>query len=355
MTSAIEEQVIAFTAGDGVPLRLTRLRGGTRGPVIVAPGIATSTRIFRIDTVERNLADSLLAAGYDLWLFDWRGSADLERREFTLDDVAQYDWPRVAAEVRERTGAQTVQIMAHCLASVSLLMALGGGYLDRSAVRNLVLTGVAAHIQVPRITEFKASMRLPNLLRRFGVRYADPRVAAFWDRSSPLTRSMDLALRVRFGDCPDDVCHRVSFIYGVLFQHENLAPETHASLKDLFGPAGLQTFVHLEQLVKAGHIRAFDYGARGNRERYGSARPPDYLEHPERFDVPVTFVHGELSRCFLPDCTRESYDLLRGCNGGPYERHVVSGYGHMDLLIGKDAARDVYPLIIAALDGYGGG
>lgn len=352
MPATLEEQIVEFQTEDGVPLRLTRLRGGDRGPLLVAPGIATSTGTFRLSTVETNLADVLVGAGYDTWLFDWRGSSALQPREFLLDDVGRYDWPAAVAQVRERTGAADVQVMAHCLASVSLMMALGGGYLDCALLRSVVLSAVAGHIQVPRQTELKAYLRLPRLLRRFGVRFADPRVAAFWDRSSPLTRALDRALRVQLRDCPDDVCHRVSFIYGILYEHDNLNAATHASLAELFGPVGLQTFLQLEQLVKAGHLRAYSFGRRENLRRYGAAEPPDYLENVERFDLPITFIHGAESLCFLPESTRQTHDLLRDANAGPYARHVVPGYGHMDLLIGQRSAQDVYPLIVQALDEY---
>ena len=54
---------------------------------------------------------------------------------------------------------------------------------------------------------------------------------------------------------------------------------------------------------------------------------------------------------FLPESTEETYDLLRERNGEEYyTRHVIPGYAHMDCFVGKDAARDVYPLITEQLD-----
>jgi cholesterol oxidase len=37
-------------------------------------------------------------------------------------------------------------------------------------------------------------------------------------------------------------------------------------------------------------------------------------------------------------------------NGDRYERHVIDGYGHIDCIYGKDAARDVYPIVSDFLD-----
>ena len=33
-----------------------------------------------------------------------------------------------------------------------------------------------------------------------------------------------------------------------------------------------------------------------------------------------------------------------------YERHVIPGYGHIDCIFGKNAARDIFPLVVAHLD-----
>ena len=46
-----------------------------------------------------------------------------------------------------------------------------------------------------------------------------------------------------------------------------------------------------------------------------------------------------------------AFDALRAANGSAlYRRHVIPGYGHIDCIYGKDAVRDVYPLILAHLD-----
>jgi cholesterol oxidase len=56
---------------------------------------------------------------------------------------------------------------------------------------------------------------------------------------------------------------------------------------------------------------------------------------------------------FLPDGTERSYELLVAKNGADgYFRVAVPNYHHMDCFIGKDAAQDIYPLILAQLDGY---
>src|SRR5262249_28563583 len=72
-----------------------------------------------------------------------------------------------------------------------------------------------------------------------------------------------------------------------------------------------------------------------------------YLRNLQRLALPITYIHGEHNRCFLPESTQATFDALVAANGASlYRREVVSGYGDLDCIIGKHAARDVYPLIL---------
>ena len=47
-------------------------------------------RSYLLDTVDRNLVEMLIAADYDVWLFDYRASTDLPTAssQFALDEIA---------------------------------------------------------------------------------------------------------------------------------------------------------------------------------------------------------------------------------------------------------------------------
>ncbi|MEO0499325.1 MAG: GMC oxidoreductase, partial [Pseudomonadota bacterium] len=138
-----DPDVETLTLSDGFKVRFTRYTGGdkdkAKGPVIVAPGFSVLASSYAIDTVETNFAEALVAAGYDVWLFDYRASdasGNLEKdadgiplkdpKPYTIDDIALIDWPEAIAHVRGQTG-RDVQIVAHCIASMSLLMSLAAG------------------------------------------------------------------------------------------------------------------------------------------------------------------------------------------------------------------------------------
>src|SRR5690606_20725259 len=113
-----------------------------KGPVVLAPGFGTSVHAFLIDTVDTNLPEALFASGYDVWLFDYRASPDLPsaRTQFSLDEVATQDYPAAIARVREVTGAHDVQVMAHCVGSMTFLMAMLAGL---QGVRSAVSSALA--------------------------------------------------------------------------------------------------------------------------------------------------------------------------------------------------------------------
>ena len=57
------------------------------------------------------------------------------------------------------------------------------------------------------------------------------------------------------------------------------------------------------------------------------------------------------NQCFLPESQRRTYRAASTAHRPGYHAlHVIPGYGHLDIFMGKDAARDVFPLILAELD-----
>ena len=160
-----------------------------------------------------------------------------------------------------------------------------------------------------------------------------------------LHRLYDTALRLypmqAAEHCNDPVCHRITFLYALLYEHAQLNEATHSALHEMFGIANMKAFEHLAQMVRQGKLVAYD-GA------------DIYLPHLDRLAIPIAFIHGAENACFLPESTRVTFDLLRETNGaGLYSRHVIPGYGHIDCIYGKNAAQDVYPFMLHHLEGIG--
>ncbi len=331
-------EVYPLRAEDGTELRLTRYRGGPKGPVLTLHGVGISSRMFSLDTIETNLVEYLTAQGYDVWGVDWRGSTDLpsSSARFTADDVAANDHPAAVARVRELTGSDSVQVVAHCVGSISFAMAMLSGM---QGVRSAVCAQVSTHPVGSTANRVKSGLHAAGALDTLGVDSLTGYVDANADWQD---RLLDTALRFypieREERCKSAACHRLTFIYGMLYEHDQLNPLTHQTLHEQFGVVNMSILDHLALMIR--------------RERILSADGEDrYLTHLDRMAIPIAFIHGEENATFLPRSTELTIEELAAANGaGLYERTVVPNHGHMDCLIGTNAARDVYPTILRHLE-----
>jgi hypothetical protein len=114
--------------------------------VLLVPGFTTVADSFDTPTVEENLVQFLCAKGFDVWLLDYRASPALEPAwtQFTIDDIARHDYPTAVQAVCKATGVPQIQIVAHCVGSISLFMSrlaggrsFGGRALHRGEERSL--------------------------------------------------------------------------------------------------------------------------------------------------------------------------------------------------------------------------
>jgi cholesterol oxidase len=322
---------------DRVEIRLTRYAGGSKGPVILAPGFGTSTLAFLIDTINTNLTEFLYAHGYDVWLLDYRASPALPsaRSQFSLDEIAIYDYPAAVKKVLEETGAESVQIMGHCVASVTLLMALLAGL---QSVRTAVCSQFVTHVEQPPVQQVKAGLHTAELLKAIGVRILSPNVNFF---TNGLARLFDLVLRLypTTERCDSPVCRRILFMYGEVYRHAQLNEATHRAIHEMFGIGNMTTFQHLTRLIR--ERRAVDKDGKDV-----------YMPNVKQLKgIRISLLQGPLNGIFSPSGSEHTYEWLCKENGPDmYTRRVVEGYGHMDCFIGRDAARDVFPVILEELE-----
>lgn len=327
---------------DGVMLRLLRYHAGGKGPVLLVPGLGVSSLIFATDTIDTNLVEYLAAHDYDVWLLDPRTSIALPSasQPATADDVATQDYPAALAAVRAHTGSTSVQIVAHCFGATALLMSLLSES-GLSGVRSVVISQSACDIVVPFSSELQAGLHLPGVLEELGVSSLSAGTGPGWaDRL--FDRVSALGPQALAAHDTNPVSRRITFLYGRQYALDQLSALTYShGLQELFGVANLAALEHVSTLVSAGHL----VDAQG-REVYMS-------RFAERLALPITFLHGADNRCYLPESSERTHRRLVQIHGSArYARHLLPGYGHLDSILGKDAARDVYPHIVAALDAY---
>ena len=71
--------------------------------------------------------------------------------------------------------------------------------------------------------------------------------------------------------------------------------------------------------------------------------------------LPITFLSGVNNQIFYPESgqlTRAWLSVMNPDHAELYQQILFPDYAHMDLFIGRNAARDVSPHIVAELDKY---
>ena len=333
-------EVVPFDALDGRPLTLVHVTGRaapTRGPVLLVHGAGVRAELFRPPT-PRTFVDALLDDGWDVWLLNWRASIDLDPVPWTLDDAAAYDHPEAVREVLRRTGADRLKAVVHCQGSTSFVMAAVAGLLPE--VDTVISNAVSLHPVVPAWSRFKISRLVPLMRPVFD------NVSPGWgDRArGPRQRALRGLVRLTHRECDNAVCRMVSFTYGsgspALWSHAHLDDATHDWLRGEFAEVPLSFFAQMARCVSAGHLVPVS-------ERPGL--PASYVDGPPQTDARFVFTAGEDNRCFLPASQQRTWEFFEEHRPGRDALHRIAGYGHLDVFLGRDAARDTYPLLLEEL------
>jgi cholesterol oxidase len=329
-----------FKTADDKHLRLTRynLAGrDAKGPLLFTHGLGVSSQIFSIDTIDTNLLEYMAERGWDCWLLDFRASIDLPyaRERWTADDCARFDYQPAVDLIRRETGAETVQVMAHCFGSTTFVMSVLGGHM--TGVRSAVISQIAADVLVPFFPQrLLAFLRAPALFDLLNVDFVNARATT---EDGFANRLVDAFIRLavpfqREERSRNATSNRITALYGQLYETEQLNALTFDSgLAEMFGEANIDAFKQLALFAR----KTVLLDANGEDA---------YMPHLNRMAFPVCFIHGAENACFNPASTARTVDKLSARNGRSlYTRHEIPNYGHIDCIFGKTAASDVYPKI----------
>ncbi|MBL8359321.1 MAG: GMC family oxidoreductase N-terminal domain-containing protein [Rubrivivax sp.] len=355
--------------------------------VLLLHAFGQSGGMYTLPELQPNLAEVLVAAGYDVWVLEHRISTRLPYTIFpsTIDQIARRDIPAAVQHILQdlrgpaRGAARHVpadaplQILAfaQCIGGAALAMSLLDGRLSypQAAGRNgelpvqlPMLAGAVISQTHPFLVGSaitRAKTWLPGLLRNLldggavplAVRGPVETLPEAWvDRllaSLPVPASEhcphERDLRTRQDACA--TCRRIRFIEAPLFKHANLSSPVHEALPRLFGAANLQLFAHAALCVE--HERLVDNDGR-----------PVYV-HDERmrrhFGLPLAFLHGAQNELFdvasarrsaaeyarlFPGLARQVGEALGQPEGGA--AWIVDGLAHVDVVIGRDAPARVF-------------
>jgi pimeloyl-ACP methyl ester carboxylesterase len=325
---------------DGLGLTLTRFhRDSTDDVVLLVHGLTSSTDMF-VMPEHRNLVSHLLDNGFgDVWSLDSRMSNRLPYNKaahrFTLDDLAQQDYPAALTELRRHVGDRRIHVVAHCLGSVSFLMSLFSGAVQD--IGSVVCNSVGLTPRVPLWSRIRL-VAGPDLVE-YGLNqpYLDPQ----WDTAPRFTTGWAVSrlMSVLHPECAVPACHMLSTMWGTgwpaMYEHNNLMPVTHQRIGDICQASGVNYDRHVRTMVLAGHAVSAD----------GSL---DYTADLGAVRTPLLLLTGERNRVFA-DSQQVFHSLLEKAAPGRHELRVLPRYGHLDPFIGKYADLEVFPDILEFL------
>ncbi len=329
---------------DGLHLQIDRFyRSKNRNVVLLLHGLTTSTDMF-IMPEHYNLVQYLLNNGYeDVWSFDWRGSLrysyNLKPYEYNLDYVASYDIPKAIELMRSQLGEDVaIHVICHCVGSISFMSSLAAGKIK--GIRSIISNSVSLTPQVPWQSRLKLQLGPFILKNIMGYPYISPEMPYFNGvRFGKWIFWMERLLR---RECREPACHMVSFMWGwgfpAAFEHENLNPITHRRLKDLFGSTSLDWYKHILKMVKSKQALPF------RREGEFSDLPESYLGNLKDIELPpLLLVSGDKNKIF-PQSNKITYEALVKMNlHSKASYKEFKGYGHQDVLMGRNSHEDIFP------------
>jgi len=374
---------------DGVHVQLRRYRD-IRPPdaphvpaksgkaVLLLHGASANHRTFTTPC-GAGLAEWLYQGGLDPWLLDWRGSSlvvstnhDLldPGTQFNFSSAAEHDIPE-ALKRMENDVEFPIAAIGHCMGSGVLAQAIANGHVNRNPKKKdidcVVLLTLGLFYETPLDSRLKSEERILEILKHTkkppflsvdpGINPKTLQLKAAWpgrldqlysswpgrpfhDEHTGTGKLDPERAAVR------DMCNRLAFMYGMPYFHGNLVKQIHGTddvapvLQNQFGAIPAHMYIHAARNIRCGHATIYDRPPADRSLISGDAAA--------RFhDLKVTLITGEMNRLWH----RTSIDNMHAwLTRGPWARrrikkHILRGYGHQDLLWGKDAADDVFWII----------
>lgn len=346
-----------LTTADQLKLPLRRFSPSGRRPqraVVMLHGASANSDTFL--TPNGGIVAYLLARGTEVWLLDWRGSSRVVRGYgpehaplFTFERVAEHDVGAALEHVRRVSSCRQLSVLGHCIGATCVAMALARGWLARFGVEQCVLNTIGLFFSAPVDGFLKAE---DGILERVcaedpSCTGIDPSEGQDWPEQLRRAYEAWPACLLPVGHAPgDEVYRRATFMFGAPYQRALVADGVHARVANLFGRMHLRLFLQAGQCLRRGFAAAFDApevgpGADAARRQY---LDPKWFEHTR-----VTLVTGKSNHLWHRESVDKMYEWLRNETRAEHRKHVLPRYGHQDLLWGRDAVRDVFPLIDAGL------
>lgn len=342
-------------------------------PLIMIHGFGASGLQFAAPGSQKSMAAYFVESGRDVWIAELRTSIAMNRSlpdkkaQWSMDEVAQEDIPKLINFVLEKTKAKRVDILAHCIGSAMFnISVLSGRLMHTDQITPLIRC--AALLQVGPIFTVSRGNKLRAYMaylagRGLDIDFIDSSTdLASEDASNTLIDRMLASYPVPEEEIEDQDpsrClypvppnnqwqanyYRSSGVFGRLFSISNLSSAMLNQLGELLGRTNFKTFQQIIQSVMRNRL-VDEHG----RNRY--VTPHNFKKY---YSFPTRFFYGEKNDVFGIEGIQDSVQQLRSANGWgegedprlaqAFSQHIFKDYGHLDPIIGINSARDIYPAL----------
>ncbi|KAE8376168.1 hypothetical protein BDV26DRAFT_282908 [Aspergillus bertholletiae] len=306
-------------------------------PMLFLPGVTgvdVRHNIFALPFQRCNMVEYFTARGCRCYVLTPRWGRDTNvAAESTVYDC-RLDVAAAVQHVLSQEN-QKVYVMAHCQGSVALGMGLLDGTIDGSQ-----LLGITANsVFITQIFAYWNSVKAatPILIRLYEFLGGTYFPIGKGHDNHLIQRVLDVVLRLypvrhRRDICTSTLCHRTSFAFGLCWNHDNLDAGIHDNIGEFFSGTHTKLLEHATRM-----------GTRGAclDNQLNSLPTPENLLRLQ--GLPMLFITGTANEVFDPESTLRDYEMLRRRFGEQqYRRFQAEGYGHLDTIVGKSAAEDIY-------------
>ena len=293
-----------------------------RTPVVLAHGLMVNSRFMNL-TREYSLAQYLAEEGFDVWNLSLRGTGRSLKplkappKKWSLDDMMNDDLSSVISYVQKQSGSPRVNWVGYEMGGLLLY-----GYLEKKRSRS----GIGALVTIGTPVLFNDSKQEPmKALLKLEKSPTWKKIVLYMD--GPLFKRL--------------LIPRIPAVEKFFYNPENMDTEVEQKLLETaLAPVNPGVLDHVITMIRKGEF----VSATGSHS---------YRKNLARIRVPVLIIGGEQDPFAPPQVLRTTYRELKSLDRtrrifGSRPKDSVA-YGHYDLILGKKAKEEVFPLIASWL------
>ena len=321
---SVHPETIYVTTDDGWSLAVHHFRGQEpkrHNPIVLLHGMATNRVNMHADA-GHSLALMAAEHGFDVFVGEVRG-AGLSRPpagvspdyQWGFGDYAQIDTPAIVKAVLKRSGASAIHAVGH---------SMGGMLFSALACKQ------------PDLFQSLTTIGTP-FLRGLELKKRESRLLKLARKVTPGEASIRVPLKKLVGAAGNLASMGAWIVDGTVLNKANMDSSViNLMAQDGIDDIPLKIFTELADRIYA-------------EDNYTG--PYDFEEKLHTIELPMMLVSGSADRIAPPDAVFRSVGRVASPDVRYREMGLRFGdsidYGHIDLLVGRDAPREVFPLVLS--------